>query len=134
MALNNENIKILNANLTQIESQIENRENTIDLIDEVKEFQKQLKYFKGISTFETKYEIIRMFIERITVNFDDKTQQFCIELIVKLSGDRRGRSTWYLDKENVNHLYEGTFNKNETVFKPKIVSTPLPLSSTGNSR
>lgn len=84
MQLNNTNIGAFKAQLLGIQSKLDNQKNTIKIIDEVKEAQNQLDKIKDTQDFETKQKLVKLFIEKVIINFDDSKQEFTLSFSIRL--------------------------------------------------
>ena len=72
--------------LDAVLSQLNNQNNTIKLIDEVKAAQEQLTLIKDTKDYETQHKLIRLFIDAIWISFDDELQVFTLSLSIKIGG------------------------------------------------
>lgn len=83
--------------IAELRLKIEHEVDIENAIDEIAEFQKQLDDIKFNATFELKHVIIRLLVEKITIDFDDALDQYIIELLVRIPGGRE-MQTLFLNK------------------------------------
>lgn len=118
-----------NLSIISIQSQLDNQKNTIEVINDVETFQNQLKNIKGITDYEAQHRIVRLFIEKVVINFDNNSQIFTLDVLVKLTGNRTAKNIFELDKKALPNEFDLQTLSGDIVWKPKYKHMDVPLSS-----
>lgn len=93
----NKIIEKLKNELVSINIKLENQSSIKEQIDIVQGFQNQLENIKYEASFELKYELVRMYIDRIFIQYDDIEETYSIDLMVKFP-EHKEMHTFYLKK------------------------------------
>lgn len=119
MEENRTEIEVVQEKIRDMKFQLNDFENLLEQIDEVAEFQKQLSIIRKTASFETKHYLVRMFIDKIIIDFDDTIETYIISVQIKLP--KVGSPLefdlisheWYLKKGDSPNLIEYVMGKDK---------------------
>jgi DNA invertase Pin-like site-specific DNA recombinase len=131
MLENSQNIELLYEKIKNLQSKIDYHNNTVDIIDDITEFKKQLDNLKNVTDFNTQCFLVKLFVERIIINFDDKTENFNLEIIVKYRKDNNRKIKQHIKLNKAENSYEIIPSDETTkwIWGKQKVKNSLPPSS-----
>jgi len=126
------NIKILTEQVENLQTKIDSNIKADELFDENKEFDKVLSDLRQVSDFKKQYDLVRLLIKKINIDFDDATENFTLELLMAYGGRNYSiiKNQIQLEKKGKLYQFIPECEASRFLFGMEKITHCLPTSST----